>query len=695
MRNSLKALLASCAIVSLAAGVPAQQTPAQAAPKATPPSILAATPPAGPPGTTFVLLPPCRLTNATDTTTNPPAGVRRIDIKATRCGRIVPDFAVAYVLRKVTLDKTLPENARAGGRSEQIITVPATSNRLLDFTVPSNQDLAVDIYGYYAAAGTPVSPVLPPVSGTASGASPSIMSVGQARQPRPEQTVSGTTASVLTDAPFSGFGLALTATSNASYGWIATQTATSDASSGVAFFAGNGTKLLSARSDGAVQLVNGAFLDARTDFFGTAGSYYGFVAIPTNIVHDVTLIDPHDSAGGATNRIVFYNAQTDAEYGSPTVTKFRAATDGWDSRQFINFDSQINFHWPGNQLYHFRAFSALEGKDTFWVRPETNGTYNSNTRADMYVSGKVGIGTTVPSTQLDVTDALYAGSRMTGTGQQSSVLRGGYNAAYYSEIASYIPAGAPGVDSIGWKIRPYYYASPTGGRFDAVTVTPAGKVGIGIDPTALLQLAPPAGTVGFSQSANGTFYVDAPSIVGGRLAILEDGRVGIGTNNPAAGTRLDVAGAAHFLTNVTVDGVIYAKYQDVAEWVPSDGEMPAGTVVVLDRLKTNSVTPSSKAYDTAVAGVVSAEPGVLLGTAGSDKSKIATNGRVRVRVDARTNPVQVGDLLVTSDIPGTAMRSEPIDIAGIKLHRPGTLIGKALEPLAAGEGEILVLLSLQ
>jgi hypothetical protein len=42
-----------------------------------------------------------------------------------------------------------------------------------------------------------------------------------------------------------------------------------------------------------------------------------------------------------------------------------------------------------------------------------------------------------------------------------------------------------------------------------------------------------------------------------------------------------------------------------------------------------------------------------------------------------------------------AMKSEPLDIAGMKLHRPGTLIGKALEPLAGGEGEILVLLSLQ
>jgi len=41
------------------------------------------------------------------------------------------------------------------------------------------------------------------------------------------------------------------------------------------------------------------------------------------------------------------------------------------------------------------------------------------------------------------------------------------------------------------------------------------------------------------------------------------------------------------------------------------------------------------------------------------------------------------------------MKSEPITIGKRKMHAPGTLIGKALEPLAKGTGEILVLLSLQ
>jgi hypothetical protein len=41
------------------------------------------------------------------------------------------------------------------------------------------------------------------------------------------------------------------------------------------------------------------------------------------------------------------------------------------------------------------------------------------------------------------------------------------------------------------------------------------------------------------------------------------------------------------------------------------------------------------------------------------------------------------------------MRSKPVDLGGVAIHRPGTILGKAIEPLASGEGEILVLLSLQ
>jgi hypothetical protein len=171
------------------------------------------------------------------------------------------------------------------------------------------------------------------------------------------------------------------------------------------------------------------------------------------------------------------------------------------------------------------------------------------------------------------------------------------------------------------------------------------------------------------------------------LTITDSGNLGIGTGTPTS--------KLHVVGDITVTGNINAKYQDVAEWVPSTQKLTAGTVVILDIEHNNHVTASTRAYDTRVAGVISAQPGIALGEAAEDKVLVATTGRVKVHVDATRAPIHVGDLLVTGEMPGVAMRSQPLDFGGVPIHRPGTLIGKALESLDKGTGEILVLLSLQ
>jgi hypothetical protein len=172
-----------------------------------------------------------------------------------------------------------------------------------------------------------------------------------------------------------------------------------------------------------------------------------------------------------------------------------------------------------------------------------------------------------------------------------------------------------------------------------------------------------------------------------RMRITSTGNVGIRTTTPAA--------KLHVIGDVAVSGNIAAKYQDVAEWVPATRALAPGTVVALNPTQSNLVEASSKAYDTGVAGVISSQPGITLGERSENKVLVATTGRVLVKVDASRAPVQIGDLLVTSDNPGIAMKSEPVEFAGRKMHMPGTILGKALEPLAKGQGEILVLLSLQ
>lgn len=177
------------------------------------------------------------------------------------------------------------------------------------------------------------------------------------------------------------------------------------------------------------------------------------------------------------------------------------------------------------------------------------------------------------------------------------------------------------------------------------------------------------------------------------LNIDTSSNVGIGTSNPQA--KLDVQGNVNVTGDITATGVINAKYQDLAEWVPSSQKLSPGTVVILDPDKSNQVIASTESYDTRVAGVISEQPGVLLGESGEGKVKVATTGRVRVKVDATSGSIRVGDILVSSDVEGIAMKSKPVNVGGILIHRPGTIIGKALEPLEKGKGEILVLLSLQ
>ena len=229
-----------------------------------------------------------------------------------------------------------------------------------------------------------------------------------------------------------------------------------------------------------------------------------------------------------------------------------------------------------------------------------------------------------------------------------------------------------------------------------------------------------SGAPGTGQGADLSFWTTptgSPNSAHAQRMIIDPfGNVGINTNTPAS--LLDVNGAATIrgataitgaatisgtlssgslsvTGNITATGTVKATYQDVAEWVPAAEPLTSGTVVVLNPDHSNQVMASKAAYDTTVAGVISARPGVALGEEGEGKSLVATTGRVRVRVDASASPIRVGDLLVTSDKPGLAMKSVPVEIGGVKMHRPGTLIGKALEPLATGTGEILVLLSLQ
>lgn len=336
-----------------------------------------------------------------------------------------------------------------------------------------------------------------------------------------------------------------------------------------------------------------------------------------------------------------------------------------------------------------------------------------------YSGGNVGVNTSSPDALLQVNQTSTwpsAGLSLTSSvGDPNVQLRNTSGAGHDYRL---ITAGS--ASGVAGAFRIFDYTT----GFDRFVIGPAGYVGIGTTtPSSVLtvQTTGPdstgekyltmkntssytgvalmpgqAGDVNWLMMAGfpnaGDFTLREWS-VGNRLTIKKtSGYVGINNDNPSS--QFDVTGNIHASGNIS-GATVTATYQDVAEWVPAVGDLPPGSVVTLRRDATNTVTASTHAYDTAVAGVISAQPGVVLGVAAATKAPVATTGRVKVRVDATKHAIGVGDLLVTSDKPGVAMASEPVDLGGVKIHRPGTLIGKALEPLAGGEGEILVLLSLQ
>jgi hypothetical protein len=107
------------------------------------------------------------------------------------------------------------------------------------------------------------------------------------------------------------------------------------------------------------------------------------------------------------------------------------------------------------------------------------------------------------------------------------------------------------------------------------------------------------------------------------------------------------------------------------------------------------VRPGDEAYDKKVAGVVSGageyRPAIVLDQHRSQVSRlpVALMGKVYCKVDAQYSPIEVGDLLTTSPTTGHAMKATD------PLKAFGSVIGKALSPLNAGQGMIPILIALQ
>lgn len=167
----------------------------------------------------------------------------------------------------------------------------------------------------------------------------------------------------------------------------------------------------------------------------------------------------------------------------------------------------------------------------------------------------------------------------------------------------------------------------------------------------------------------GTFQIIDRTLGKSRLTIDAKGTVSVGV--------LQITGGA-----------------DVAEPFEMAHDIPQGAVVSIDSAHAGRLRLSDRPYDRRVAGVVSGANGIAAGlslnqTDLGDGRNVALSGRVYVLADATHHPIEPGDLLTTSSLPGLAMKAGDV-------HRAqGAIIGKAMSELKHGTGVVLVLVSLQ
>lgn len=193
------------------------------------------------------------------------------------------------------------------------------------------------------------------------------------------------------------------------------------------------------------------------------------------------------------------------------------------------------------------------------------------------------------------------------------------------------------------------------------------------------------GVEGFSKTRNGVF---GQSETGSGLHGYSKQQFGVYA-------RSDTGMAGYFDGSITVKKDILLENADCAEDFDIAGleKVEPGTVMVID--SEGALCPSDKPYDKRVAGVISGaglyKPGLILDKQESSENRmpIALMGKVYCKVDASFEAIEVGDLLTTSPTPGYAMKA--VD----PMKAFGSVIGKALRPLASGEGLIPILIALQ
>lgn len=230
------------------------------------------------------------------------------------------------------------------------------------------------------------------------------------------------------------------------------------------------------------------------------------------------------------------------------------------------------------------------------------------------------------------------------------------------------------------------------------------------------QRTPEPGTGVQEMSGHLQIVLDKDADDEARLSVFRDGE---DDQMDAEVFRVDEDG------NVFAKGSFRPNAMDVAELFGLSERAEPGDVLAADPVNPGRFRPAREESDITVIGVVASQPGMLLGS-GVDRilasdtalaarleearrandrqaeakiwrqlesgfvathAAVAMTGTVSVKADAGYGVIRAGDLLCSSSTPGHAMRSDDA--------RPGTILGKALDPLESGTGLVRILVMLR
>jgi len=179
----------------------------------------------------------------------------------------------------------------------------------------------------------------------------------------------------------------------------------------------------------------------------------------------------------------------------------------------------------------------------------------------------------------------------------------------------------------------------------------------------------------------------------GELLGSGTGNTAVFKANNANVARIDNTGKAFFNGGTQTGGADVAEYFDV-EGLRSNYE--PGDVLTISQTTDRSVEKSSGAYSNLVAGVYATKPGVLLTEHNAEQDLLQAGvpmgviGVIPTKICTEGGAIKRGDMLVTSSLPGIAMKADPEKV------KPGQVIGKALQDYSGnGIGKIIVLVCIR